>query len=353
MLQTHFTTGARAKQVPTPCNTWVDRTEPDLDHEGQSSALTARSGSVLVDYLRFRLEDSPEVWRGLSDWLGEMTTRAHGWRAWYDKSAHVLDGGIIASCSDPERAEVEGVLVDLPGKACACLGDKLVGFMRWCLAHGKATRVDYAIDDHRDRITLDRIREAEASGGLVTRWQGMNVIENRRRGELTGWTVYLGSRSSQGFMRFYDKAGEQRHKGNAAAGSWVRCELETKSKLADALAREVLRIGSRAVIEQINRRLRFTEPTGDDSNKRRWAPAQWWASFIGSIRPGPSLLCGEKVEVTISRMAAWVEKQAGPALATLLMADGGDLARLVGILRRSGRRMQSRHYAALAAAGVN
>ena len=322
-----------------------------IEHESQTSELAAFEGSILLDYFRVRFEDTRDVWQGLDTWLDKRSARACGWRGWYDRSASVLDGGIIAWCTDDVAKERQGVLLDLPGKACASLGDRLVPFFKWAMDNGTATRIDWAADDRQGLITLDRITEAKRTGGIVTRWRDFRVIQDWGEREVEGWTVYLGARRYEAMLRIYDKAAEQRRKGRKVEGPWVRLELETKGKFADRLAREYLSKGSGAILGQITRRVRFCEP-GTDSNKRRWKACAWWLSFVGSVRPGPSLLCGEKPECTIQRLAAWVEKQAGPALAALLTADLGDLTRFIEIAERGRFRLRSKHYAALAAVGV-
>lgn len=315
--------------------------------EAQTSGLASKRGKLLLDYLRAVLPDEPETWAELRAWLGPMTARPFGWRCWYDSSALCLDSGIVAWCTTDEGKRRQGLLVDLPGRACAALGDRLIEFMAWCLARGRITRADYALDDFGQRLTLERILEAERTGALVMRWQGLTMLQRRERGKVVGWTVYLGSRQSQAMVRIYDKSAEQ-----GKPGPWVRFELETKSDLADRLAREYFDAGSSAIIGQVNRRLRFCEPVDGDTNARRWPVAPWWAEFIGSLEPGPSLTVGEVPECTVSRLAAYVERQAGPALATVLKADGGDLARLFGIFERGEHRLKPKHHAALALAGI-
>ena len=315
--------------------------------EAAASAVAAEPGGVLLDYLRVTLRDSPVVRAELQSWLGEYTTRGFGWRGWYDHSATVLEGGVVAWCSQADIAERQGLLVDLPGRAVACLGERLQPFVRWCLANGHVTRADYAIDDRDGRLTCDRILDAEADGGMVSRWQGLTLIQRRLRGKPQGWTVYIGSRRSEAMARIYDKAAERRRKGEIVEGSWVRFELECKGNLADALCREVMAVGNSAVIGQINRRLRFAEVSSTDSNRRRWPTLGWWADFIGSVKPGRCLLSGERPECSVEHLSSWVERQAGPALATLATADGGDLGRLFGILERGQYRMLPKHRAAL------
>jgi len=185
---------------------------------------------------------------------------------------------------------------------------------------------------------------------MISRWRGLTMIQKRERGKVTGWTVYIGSRQSQAMIRIYDKASEQA-KRQHVSGPWVRLELECHQDFADALCRDYYERGSVAVIEQVNRRLRFIVPSATDTNVWRAPAAGWWAEFMSTVRPGPSLLCGELPECTVSRLAAYVEKQAGPALSTIVRADGGDLGRLLGIVQRSSFRLKPKHYAALAMAG--
>lgn len=348
------TPGGDGSEAPMSGNYMGATYTTEQDHEAQTSHLAARPGCLLLDYLRVRFADTRETWAALKGWLGPMTSRGTGWRGWYSDSAIVLDGGLVAWCRLRDRAETWGVLVDLPGRACAAMGEQLVPFLAWALSHGgRVTRCDFAIDDRDGRLTLDRILGAEASGALVTRWRSdMAVFQNRRRGLVTGWTVYLGTRKSDSLVRIYDKAGEQAHKGHEVPGAWVRFELECHQDFADAIARDYFSRGSVAVIEQINRRVRFTVPSATDSNKWRAPAAAWWGSFIGSVKAGPSLTCGEVPECTLERLEAMVERQAGPALATLLKADAGEIGRVVGIISRSKDRMRPRHHAALALAGV-
>lgn len=317
------------------------------EHERRWSSLGASSGGILLDYLRAVLPDTPATWSALDRWLGVRVGRGRGWRGFYDESWAVLDGGIVAACSDPERAKVQKVMVDLPGAACASMGDRLVPFMRWCLATGRLTRVDWALDDREGLLTRDRIVGAWESGGVVTRWQSMTTIEKRKANGPGAWSVYFGSRSSTAYTRIYDKAAQM-----GVKGPWVRFEIETKGKLADGLARRYFEIGAVAVIRQINRRIRFCRPTGGDSNKRRWAVCEWWGRFLGSLKRGLSLLAGEVVEHTIDRARFWVERQVMPWLAAMLQADHGDVTWLFGAMDRGRARWRPHHLAALNHAGV-
>lgn len=313
------------------------------EHEGRASDLVALDGKILLDYLRVTVRDCPAVRATVREFLGAWHDRGRGWRGWYDQSWDVLDGGIIAACSDPERAKVQGLLVDLPGRACACLGDDLPVFFLWATEHGHICRADYAIDDRAGRLTRERVLDAERSGGLVSRWQGFRHITDHRGGDLCGWTFYLGSRDGDAMVRIYDKAGQL-----GVPGPLVRFELETKGKLAGALAVAYHDVGSQAVIGQINRRLRFALPDSLDGNKRRWPISSWWAEFLGNVQPGPALCAGRKLPPTIETMREVVMRQAGPSIAAVVAADGNS-SWLTEVVSQGTERMQSKHHAAVAA----
>lgn len=370
------------ERTPTAGNTWVECTEREplgsgpsaeaigggegrpgardlgldaaeaVQHEAQASDMAASPGRALVDYVRATLPSEPETWAALDGWLGERVEREVGWRGWYSRSAHVLDGGIVGWCDDRAQAERQGVLVDLPGRACASLGERLVPFLRWCVEHGSVRRLDLAVDDRAGLVTLGRIKAAEAAGAVVSRARSRPTFVGdvlQRSGE--GWTLYYGSRNSEGLVRIYDKAAERAERGGRARnrGHWVRVELEAKGDYADALAGAVLEGGGEVVAAQILRRLRFCEPLAGDSNPRRWPIADWWNAFLGGVEAGESLACGEAQATTVEAMRDYVRRQAMPTLAALLEAYGGEVDWLYADLALARARVKPKHRAAIVA----
>jgi len=307
----------------------------DSEHEAQTSALAAQRGALLCDYIRVVLPDEPDVRAELEDWLGKSKARAGGWHGWYDRSASVAEGGLIAWCSNDERAKIEGLLCDLPGRACGALGARLLSFLRWAHRRGKITRIDFAVDDMHGRLTRERILAALDGGTLLMRWQDYSQVVKGKSGELRGWTLYLGKRAGQSQMRFYDKGLEQGLPGM----QWLRCELEAKGAFAHRLASEYFTKGADAVKAQIVKRIKFVVPMATDTNKARWPLAPWWAEFIGEIEPGESLVPGVKPVCTVERLARFVERCAGPSIATVVAALDGDEDWLDGLIERSVWRM--------------
>jgi hypothetical protein len=64
----------------------------------------------------------------------------------------------------------------------------------------------------------------------------------------TGKTLYVGSRTSEKYLRIYDKGGEQ----GGEQGVWLRAELEVKGRAANRLVDEIFRRGLNIIPSAIN-----------------------------------------------------------------------------------------------------
>jgi len=355
---------ASSEQVattPTDGNTWVQCTSASHTVAGPVPRR------VLVDWLRCTLPFNCEPLRGALaqlgetvtvPFLGELTPRECGWRSWYDRSAQCLGTGIVAWNSDDERNRHQGLLVDLPGSAVAALGEQLLAFLRWVVeVGGRFSRVDYAIDDVSALIDLDRLEEADEARTLISRSRETVTVQNRVKGERAGWTFYVGSRHSEGFVRFYDKRQEQLAKGREVSGSWHRLEFECKGDLADALVQTVLPGGSGTkVLAELRRRLRFVQPTGEDTNKRRWDTCWWWEKLLQRVEAAEhSILAGERLATTLDDMRNWIEYSVAPVLSavvTSLATVDGNTDWLWKLLEDASSRWKQKHRLAMADYGV-
>jgi len=102
------------------------------------------------------------------------------------------------------------------------------------IAHGgRASRLDAALNLHGGSMTIDDLAEAYRKGSLKTparsgkHVKGINANDNG---------LYLGNRSSERFLRAYDKNAEQ----NIVDGeAWLRLELECKKLRARALVQVI------------------------------------------------------------------------------------------------------------------
>jgi len=95
---------------------------------------------------------------------------------------------------------------------------------------GHLTRLDLAIDVNLPSSWIKRLYEQMSEGKAETRVRTYRYMESS-----TGNTLYVGSRSSETFLRIYDKAGQL-----GIGGDLTRIELEFKSKRADSVGGMIL-----------------------------------------------------------------------------------------------------------------
>jgi phage replication initiation protein len=92
---------------------------------------------------------------------------------------------------------------------------------------GKVSRLDFAKDAYLEGIDLRRIGSLAVRKYYTGYAQSANVVQ----GSEGGYTLYVGSRHSERFIRIYDKSAEQH-----LATDWIRAEIETKGAVAKAIA---------------------------------------------------------------------------------------------------------------------
>jgi hypothetical protein len=139
--------------------------------------------------------------------------------------SHAGNAGLRVSIS--EVGSPQGVHISFSGSSLAQVNPRAV--LRNALAMGaNVTRIDIAIDTPR-WLDLEGYKDALDRGEAETRARDWNLITGR-----TGQTLYVGSRTSEKFLRIYNKAAEQR-----VEGSWYRIELECKGDVARGVALHV------------------------------------------------------------------------------------------------------------------
>jgi len=134
-----------------------------------------------------------------------------------------------------------GVHIRYPGTS---LGLGLSELEFHCKLGHAFTRIDIATD-----IVLDQPFDI---GGWYSMLQSKKVETRAKKNSLmlssTGKTLYVGSRTSEKFLRIYDKGGEQ----GEEKGLWLRAELEVKGRSAGRLAEEIFRRGIDIIPKIIN-----------------------------------------------------------------------------------------------------
>lgn len=123
-----------------------------------------------------------------------------------------------------------GIHVSASGSVCSAMGiERLTRMMRVSLDCGAPTRIDLAVDTH-EIVDIRSIYEDLISGKETLRQRSFSIIESS-----TGKTLYAGSRTSDMFVRLYDKGGQM-----GLSELWFRVELEVKGKRAAAVTQALL-----------------------------------------------------------------------------------------------------------------
>jgi hypothetical protein len=122
-----------------------------------------------------------------------------------DMGTHIQASG-VALTSLMQRSEGMGILMDM-------------------IASVVPARIDLAVDS--DEAFVNAFAEQAKTGVLITKARAWSVIESQQNGQ----TVYVGSRSSDQFLRVYNKGAEQ----GLSDVPWTRIELESKSGAAVAV----------------------------------------------------------------------------------------------------------------------
>lgn len=192
------------------------------------------------------------------------------------------------------------------------------------------TRVDLAFDDHTEILDIYRIEDdlkhryyTSKSRYAESTWSDNQDID------IQGLSLQVGADSSDIKIRIYDKAAERgfndRH--------WIRVELQLRDDRATAAVSELvsnMHIGNtvRGILANY---LVFREP-GEDSNKSRWAIADYWNNLLDGMA-AISLWQSPGEEYNISKTEYYLKKQYGQAISVLYELHG-DLHDLIDHCRQ-------------------
>lgn len=258
----------------------------------------------------------------------------------YSHSALVCETGRVFW--SPDRPEM-GVHLTLPSKALEVSEFNPLTLASDLHSEGfEFTRVDFALDDTVGMLDLTQIISSVKAGAFVSRARKWTHIENSEGGE----TISFGSRSSDSYIRIYDKAAEQTQaKKKFVVGHWVRVELELKRERADAAILTLL--ASINPDEQVKnvfgwfRSALDFKTIGTDSNKSRWQTVEWWEKFLAYC---------EKVRIFLSQsvrtaqqVVDWIDRQVAPSLLvamTVLEPEG-----LLKLASNAVSRLKPKHIA--------
>jgi hypothetical protein len=249
-----------------------------------------------------------------AQWIAGTPHRGYTW------SRQFVPYGVTESGHET-RAEM-GVHVVYSGKALARLMQVGVDSMS-VLSHivqngGKITRLDVALDLDSSGIRLDVLQAHFQYGLCKTKARSINPVG--RVGASQG-TLYIGSRTSEAFMRIYDKATEQ-----GINADWLRIELELKAGKARSMAKMLLEGDPARVIP--------SAITGFAN----WPDYLLW---VEAIRTQPIVVKTDKHKDGNTRK--WLIEVCAPALAKMQIVHGDEqlLAEFMAAFQRARLELQS------------
>lgn len=163
----------------------------------------------------------------------------HGYETAWVNEAH---GNLRVMASRP--GDRMGIHVQFPGQALK-QDDPMQQVRRAAELGASVTRIDLAIDIYGAAPVQD-LYDAFMRKETSTRAQQCNLVTGTK-----GATTYVGSRSSERYLRAYDKAAQ-----TDTPGDWTRVEIELKDRAAKAAVKDLMNGGYNIIPATIRRFLK-------------------------------------------------------------------------------------------------
>lgn len=178
-----------------------------------------------------------------------------------------------------------GCCLEMSGQGCRDFetygsGDWNMLFEFIALAGGRVTRLDIAYDDFSGVLPIKIIGGMADSFYFTARTQHVRTMRDSDDGDPdhVGLSICHGSKSSEVYIRIYDKRAEKH--AWIDFPHWVRCEVQLRGSNAQGFLSAAGSIGDR-FRGVLSNYLLYRCPA-EDSNKRRWAVAPFWDKFLES-----------------------------------------------------------------------
>ena len=224
------------------------------------------------------------------------------------------------------------VSVDLPGGiVCTWQPGKVHHVLSRVLAKGgHLTRIDCALDDRRNLVSLEAVRKAIEDGQFVTRAKRANSMKTHNASTwlLEGETLYLGSPASETRLRIYDKSLQLKLKGYCDWSQYgTRWELQLRKARAQALGRELVlrpqREWQRLVVGVLRSFVDFRDVTRESPKwqRSRAEVLPWWGQLTEGFER--AVLAVETPREWGLENARRSLKQMAPGLSVLADLPGG------------------------------
>lgn len=323
----------------------------------------------LIDYFKFVLKPCPgslltihDIFRLLH--LSDISDKFESYGSRYHyRNCFSYNNIIRIYESAPERVHDMGYMVELSGEGCRFMEENFKkrykkDFM-WKKFIEKVTdftkknvklnvaRIDLAFDDFDGLLCMETIEKSLKNREYVSLFRTPAYVEDyfpeidptcpewsqikELSGRNPGHTIYVGSRRSNAFCRFYDKRAEriaraktdEQREEYTKIKHWVRFELEAKNRTANSIVEAMNKLDeaefSEYLSQVINGYLRFIDR--DDTNVTRCTVKQWWADFLGTAERS-SLTCPGIPKDPVAGAVAWLNHSLAPTLYALSQRFG-------------------------------
>ena len=187
------------------------------------------------------------------------------------------------------------------------------------------SRIDVACDDKAGLLDMSRmIAKAVDLHEFNSRMSKVTDYRSKRGDDWAGRSLYIGSEKSSFRIRIYDKAQEQKEKGNwkeNVKADWIRVEMVMKDENALGFVLEALKAESigKLAAQVLNDKFRFIER--DDVNISRCTVCDWWADFVEEV--GRVVIWSRMaIQSGIDKLAGWLKFQVSSSMAVVFQAYG-------------------------------
>lgn len=268
-----------------------------------------------LDWLRFTLAFTNDSFAWIRKNFDGGELRNRGYLS-YPISESLVCGGLVAY--DP-NAPKKRIMVELSASALSASLKKanVKNFLGELVNMGaNVTRIDIALDDYEKLLTPSRVWRKLRKDHAVIQARSYSRIESHERGEeFSGDTVYIGSRSSDVFIRIYDKGGQTRTEGH-----WIRCEVEIKGDCAKEIASRIAH-GSIDLRNWICRQVDFRDkPKEGSAKKKNWPRSKFWNDFLQPF--DRERIYFPQYEKGLEEVEAWLVSQVSGALHLMKRTKG-------------------------------
>lgn len=229
---------------------------------------------IIYDYLTFTSQVHSVD--DLIDLLGMQGVSFTLQNGFYGYRERLFFGGVSIHYSGRSGM---GVCVEMSGKGCRTFEefgngdyDAIFELIRFHLPTKEMniTRLDVAYDDFIGKLDLDVLSRDTVENHFVSRFRDWQVIQGNK-----GGSVNHGSKSSNVYIRIYDKALEQQ----VDIPHWVRLEIQMRKECACGFI-QLDDMIDKKFFAVLNEYLRYIVPDINDSNRWRIPMADYWSDFV-------------------------------------------------------------------------